>query len=156
MGNIVKFEGTFKWARTKNLDKFGKWSVQFYPKDDATRKAIKAVGFRVSLKEDDSDTEPNGMYYSFSRKSKAAWGDLEAPYVLDPSGDPITQNVGNGSKGWIVLDVYEYKGGVDEKGLPYTGGKAARWEGLEVTDLVIYERPTEDRPVAAAQNEIPF
>jgi len=136
MANIVKFHGKLKWVKTKNLDKYGKWGVQLYP-DDATRKAIKALGIRLTLKEDDED----GFYYNFNRRGKAKWGDLEAPYVLDENGTPTDEAIANGSEGWVVLDVYEYKAGRDANGNDYDAGKAARWEGLEMTKLIPYVKP---------------
>lgn len=156
MANLVKFEGTFKWARTKRLDKYGKWAVQFYPKDKEVSKAIKALGARVSLKVDESDDEPNGNYYAFSRRQKAKWGDLEAPFVRTVDGTDITENVGNGSKGFVVLDVYDYNGGVDAAGNHYDGGRAVRWEGLEITDLVVYNRPPSEDAPAPSKIEAPF
>lgn len=165
MANIVKFHGKLKWAKTKFLDKYGKWGVQFYP-DDATRKQIKALGIRLVLKEDEED----GFYYNFSRKQKASWGELAAPFVRDENGTLIPDvAIANGSEGWVVLDVYEYRAGVDATGNPYDAGKAARWEGLELTKLIPYQKPTadEDTPEAptlppkkaksaVGDDEIPF
>lgn len=125
-------EGTFYWVRNNDLDKFGNWSVTHYPTPEAMKviQKLKGEGLKKSIKRDEK-----GDFISWSRRPKTIIKDKEVifgpPGVWEEDGvTPIKGIVGNGSKGSIRLEVYHY-------GRPVA--KAARWEALKISDLVVYD-----------------
>lgn len=146
MPNYVFFEGTVKWVKARTPDKFNKYTIDLYP-DAETRKAIKATGARLSLKEGE-----DGFYYTFRRATELGGRTLSPPTVVDADGAEFDGNIGNGSKAIVKLELYEYKGGVGDDGKPYNGGKALRWEGIKILELVEYKKPEGDE-VASTFND---
>lgn len=92
------FSGKAAWLNTKP-DKWGKFTLCFYPADAETRKAIKDLGLRNQLNEDDGKKSGvEGFFYRF----KSPGG----PFVLtDEAGEPITSMIGNGSDITMKLEV---------------------------------------------------
>lgn len=140
-----EFEGSFKWVRKDTPNKWGKYSLSFYPKDAAVRKAVKETGIRNSVKEDD-----DGFYYDLRS---------DRPYpVVDASGDEISVLVGNGSSGGITLTVETFQSA--QYGLVTRSNVAE----VCITNLIPYERPAQeddnppaqDTPVETKKGKRPF
>lgn len=91
------FTGKFKWAKLQSPDqKYSTYSLQFYPKSDEDRRAIKATGTKCNAKEDD-----DGWFYTFRNPEK--------PEVIDNKGEVVTALVGNGSEGSIKILVESFE-----------------------------------------------
>lgn len=136
------FEGKLKWPFLTTLNKFAKHSVNFYPKDDDTMKAIAALKIKTKLSMDD-----DGGHFIFRRDPEQVnnFGKTRGPViVVDEAGNPVEGLIGNGSEGVIKLEVYDYNH-------PKFGkGKAARLEAVKITKLIPYERKqVEDEQPAA-------
>ena len=136
------FQGTGKWVTTKGKD-FGdgkgpKWLLSFYPKDKATREAVKATGIRNKPQ---IDAETDEVYFIL-RNTKEPYG------IVNADGSPVTVMVGNGSDLEITLEVEKFKS--------LTYGDSARSQLLlvKVLNLIPYVPAT---PVVetTAQVEIP-
>lgn len=114
------FTGKVKWAQVLKPNKFDKYSLQFYPSEE-DRRAIKATGTRVGIKEDE-----DGFFYTFRRDptSKFSGG---APTVTGNNGKLI----GNGSVCEIELEIYDFKNDFGE-------GKGTRLNSVKVLELVEY------------------
>ena len=129
--------GKAKWVRAKNPDpKFGKWNMTLYPYDEDLKKfkALQDEGVLTRLKKDD-----DGYYFQISRPvnkmMKGVLIQFTAPKVIDKDGVVIEDGagVGNGSDVTVKVQVYSYP-------KPTGGwGKAIRWEGLKVNNLVPYK-----------------
>jgi hypothetical protein len=139
-----EFTGTVKWLKTRP-DKYDNYSLQFYPETAAVRKEIKATGFKGNIKED----EDGNFFYTFRRKSKD--GVFDVVY----NGEDFDGLVGNGSRVVVGLDVYDFKEGVDSKGVKYAGGFGSRVKYVRVLDLVEYVRPEADAPAPAPEAPAP-
>lgn len=159
----IYVSGILEWAQVKTPNKFGNWSVNVYA-DKAQRKALKEMGLRANPKEGNEEYG-DGWFLTFRRPTTATWKGvltpLEPPKVVTADGQPFDGLIGNGSKGAVKLEVYEYKGGTDANGMAYQGGKAARLVGVRIDELVEYVRPTENEtststPAALAVGGIPF
>lgn len=121
------FSGKIAWAFVSKPNSYGKFSLNFYPKDGEDRKAVKATGIRNGIKEDDgSKSGVEGFFYVF--RSDAA------PSVTDSNGDPVTVLVGNGSEADITISV--------EKFMTKDYGEVTRSKLVSVvlTTLIPYEK----------------
>lgn len=133
----VLLKGKFKYMKHLRPDpKYpDKWSTLIYPDEEslAKIKELKKQGVQNHLKMDD-----DGWYINFARPIKRTWLGKEeamtAPRVIDKSGAPVMQFVGNGSDGILELDVYPHK--TDRPGV-YK--KAARWYGARIDNLIPYD-----------------
>ena len=133
---FVNLEGMFKWTRhtTPEIDLNGDkvWRTTFYPKPESMEKinALKAEGLKNTIRKDD-----DGYHLRFGRpvvkKSRAGKVmTFDAPEVVDMNNQPITELLGNGTTGILVLEVYAH-------GTPGGGSaKAARFAGIKVDNLV--------------------
>lgn len=156
------FPGIAKWARVHTPNKFNNYQLSLYV-DTATRKAVKASGYRGKLNEDD-----DGFYYNFRRPhTKVFKGKEEVlgpPTITGPDGKPLTDFIGNGSEVEVVVEIYEFNS-------PQHGsGKGSRIKEVKVTKLVPYVKQSEEtaeeeeevveskaKPKAkAAREDIPF
>lgn len=120
----IDFEGTASWCFLRKTDKFGHYSLNFYPKDDETRKALKSAGLRNGIKED----KDGKFYYKLRRKA-----DKGMPRLINADGTEYKGLVGNGSKVLVLMEIYDYDN--EEFG----AGKGGRIEAVKVLDLVKYE-----------------
>ena len=80
------FEGKVKWCKVYpgQVNKWGRLTLNFYPKDTKTRTAIRDLGLRNGLNEDE-----DGFFYTFSKKLD----DKMHPHpiiVVDADGKPAT------------------------------------------------------------------
>lgn len=92
------FSGKAAWLNTKP-DKWGKYTVCFYPKDAEVRKSIKALGLRNTINEDDGEKSGvEGLFYRFKT-------DGHPFLVVDTSGNRLADKVGNGSEVDLALEV---------------------------------------------------
>lgn len=132
------FTGMTKWAKVYKPDeKYGKYSLNFYPKDDADRKAIKATGIKNNTKEDD-----DGFYYVFRSE--------KAPTVVDNKGEEFDQIIGNGSTITVKLGVESFTSA--------KWGKVVRSTllGVKVEELVEYVPDNRDDDEASETPKMPF
>jgi len=137
---FVYLQGKCRWAKYKSLNKYGTWSVDFFPNEEA-RKVLNEL----------KETEPgilnawkpsdDGEFMSFNRQpQRLIQGKLVGqapPLVVDKSGVPLDGDtqVGNDSDITLKLEVYTYRNGK---------GRAARWVSMQVDNLVPYT-PVKDR-----------
>lgn len=137
MTDKVILEGTFKWTRTTTPDPvYDCWSTAFYPSPDSLIQVmdLQSQGVKNTIKKDE-----DGYFVSYRRPTKKQVKGkpdivFEAPKVTlngGPIGDKL---IGNGSKGKLILEVYQHS--------TPTGGKAkaARLFGIDITELVEYKR----------------
>ena len=130
------FSGTVKWAKVYRPDKFGNFTIDFYPKDKEVRKAIKDTGIRNRLYEDDE----GNFFYRFRRaerkenKKTKEMMEFGPPKVLDSDGEPMTDLIGNGSEITVKISVYDFSS--PEHGT----GKGHRLEEVMVENLVEYKK----------------
>lgn len=135
----VVYTGKVKYAQVYpgQVNKFGKNSVEFYPIDDATRRAIQALKTRNALKEDQ-----DGFHFTFTKNPK----DTRNPpiVVIDEAGNPITESIGNGSKVELTLQTYTWDDRVNnDTGEVISAGTGARIVRVRVLELVPYQRRVE-------------
>lgn len=128
-------EGMFNWMKYLHLNKYGNWSVQFYPKPPSLDKINEWIkeGAKNQLKKDD-----DGYYTTFTRRpSKYV---VTPPEVIDKDRKPIPIGVGNGSTGILKIEKYWYNIG----GVPGAGkAPGLRWTGAKVLELVPWD-PNKD------------
>lgn len=140
-------EGTFYWTKIvdpeetpfkdKNGDFKWVWKTMFRPNAESLMKVmdLQSKGVKNMLKKDEL-----GYYTNFNRPVKDSRGkSLQPPKAYKADGTtPLTESIGNGSKGKLVLELYEHK--------TPTGGKAsaARLYSLTITELVVYSGSSDD------------
>ena len=128
------FSGKAKYFMFRNQSKYGDFRMNFFPADDATRKAVKATGTKCGVKEDDGARGgPDGFFYTFVNKDNN----------LIVEGVPEGALVGNGSDVTITISVEQFVS-------PKFGPTArTRLEKVVVTNLIPYEKPVETSEVPA-------
>lgn len=143
--SFEKFEGSFDWTRVHTPEKspFTKpgepekfnWKTKFRPKDQENLMKLmdlQAKGVKNKLGKDDT-----GYFMNFNRpteiKSRGGVVKLDPPKVYQADGvTPLEDFIGNGSKGFLTLEVEEYTNKAGK-------GCTARLDSICVTDLVKYE-----------------
>lgn len=127
-------KGKLKWCQTTKPDQFGNWKATIYPDTESLEKIrdLQAKGLKNVLGKDEE-----GYHITFRRpQNKKVRGELRAytaPIVLRADGSVCADLVGNGSDGYIKLEVYDYKNPTTGKML-----KAARLVSIRVDNLVPY------------------
>ena len=139
----VIITGKVNWARVREdqVDQYGKLSVDFYPQDTATRKAIQGLGLKNSLKESEY-----GFYFKFSKKFDDQFSPGPIPVYMN--GEIFNDAIGNQSTVEIVLEIYKWKERTVQKAdgpehVP--AGTGARIVSITVLKLNKYERPQAER-----------
>lgn len=138
---VITVRGKVKYVHVVNFDKFGSWSLVLYPDTDSLNiiRDLQAEGIKNVIKKD----EENQYFVKFRRDpTKKIKGKIIAyapPKVVDAEGLPMDgSKIGWGSDAIVKLDVYTH-------GTPAGGtAKAARLEGLKITNLVLYEPDRSD------------
>lgn len=121
------FNGTLRWAFTKRLNKYGKFSVDFYPQDDKIRTAIKGLGAtRLTLKEGD-----NGFYYTFRLDPASKYAPKEV-LVQYNDGQKYDGIIGDGTTADITVEAYDYDNSFGK-------GRGIRLLKIEIIRLVEYK-----------------
>ena len=125
----------FHWANlTKSHSPFGTevWDVQIRTTNDDTAKELSDLG--VAVKKHDE-----GYFFAnVKRKTVTSKGDKNTPVmVVDANKQPVTEEMGNGSKGHIKLFSYEYS-------TAGRSGVAAQLSAIQVVDFVEYKRGGDD------------
>lgn len=140
MTEKVKLTGRVKWTNrlfnpdVNPTDGKASWSVDFYPDNQDILFTFQAQGMKNTIRKDD-----DGMHAIYRRPTeKMMRGELvkfDPPKVTGPDGKAWDQNVmiGNGSKATVDLHIYEHNTPTGRK------AKAARLEGVQITELVPYE-----------------
>lgn len=161
MNTYEKLTGEFWWVKGDSPEEgpaqFNKpgqppkfaWKIQFRPNAESVMKIIdlQAKGVKNQLKKTE---DGKGYLINFSRpteipKKFGAPTKLNAPTIFGADGKtPLNEQVGNGSKGDITLELYEHK-------TPTGKAHAARWFSLTVTDLVPYGAKMDQTPTAGWQ-----
>jgi hypothetical protein len=134
-----RFTGPVRWAKVHTPDK-------------------KYEHYGLEIKIDASAYENTGLsggpskdgegYYSFRRKPDSlVWKNKQQvpagkPLVLDASGAPTDQLIGNGSVCTIEITVFDY----DNK---FGKGKGHRLEAVRIDELVEYVPPVQDDSLGA-------
>jgi hypothetical protein len=121
------FQGIAKWAKVYRPDpEYDNYKINVYL-DDASKLLFQAAGTQLTPKSDD-----DGEYVTFRRdhakmikKELVTFG---PPKVVDVDGHLLTENIGNGSKVVVKVQVYEGK-----------KGKGHRLEAVQVVDLIVYD-----------------
>lgn len=139
------FSGPCRWAKVHQPDKmYDKYSIDVQLSGDELE-TFKAIKLRNTVKEDGWVTfrrDPKHTVYINGEKVPAG-----PPKVLDASGRPLADLVGNGSLVTIRITVYSYNNS-------YGKGKGSRLESIVVNKLEKYEGRTEDN--AAASSPVPL
>lgn len=133
---IITVSGKVKYVHVVNFDKFGSWSLVLYPDPDSLNviRDLQSEGIKNVIKKD----EENQYFVKFRRdptkKMKNKVIAFAPPKVVGPDNQPMDgTKIGWGSDAIVKLDVYVH-------GTPAGGtAKAARLEGLKITNLVPYE-----------------
>jgi uncharacterized protein YcgL (UPF0745 family) len=145
---LVDFRGKVRYVQAVNLNKFGKWSIQFYPDNESLEalRKLQAQGIKNVMKIDD-----DGYHLQISRPpqvefQKGVITPLTAPKVRDKDKNPLDgRTVGDSSDCIVTCEVYTHR-------VPNTDkrAKAMRFYGLTVLELVPREVPEEkeDEPTA--------
>jgi len=133
-------KGKFKWANLVKPDKFGNWKIVLYPDNEGLDKIreLQAKGLKNVIGKDD-----DGYYVTFRRpENKKVAGELRGftpPLVLREDGSVCTDLVGNGSDGYVKIEVYDYKPPIGQP------AKAARLVSVRVDNLVPYTKDSFDK-----------
>lgn len=145
MANVFKgtefifIKGKLSWVRVVNPNQFGDWSSTIHPDAESLEviRELQAEGLMNKLKKDG-----DGYFIQFKcplkKEFKGVVKSFSPPTVVDADGQPFDgTKIGNGSDGYLKLEVYRYK--------PKTGGTgvAARLVGVRVDNLVPFE-PSRD------------
>lgn len=94
----IKVAGEFQWANTARVnDMSGKYQIDVCNLSEAAVKAIEETGGAVRNRED----KPEKGFF-FTAKSN-----YEIP-VVDTAGNEIKEQIGNGSKGHIIIQPYPW------------------------------------------------
>lgn len=94
----IKVAGEFQWANTARVnDMSGKYQIDVCNLSEAAVKAIEETGGAVRSRED----KPEKGFF-FTAKSN-----YEIP-VVDTAGNEIKEQIGNGSKGHIIIQPYPW------------------------------------------------
>jgi len=150
---IMELKGKFMYCRVVELNKYGKWSLDFYPDPESLEKLrrLQAEGIKNVIKLDD-----DGQYHvQISRPptielQKGQMQSVTPVKVRDKDKQPLPDNIriGNGSEGKVAVEVYTHRVPNSEK-----RAKAMRLYGVEVENLVPFEVTVEgfDAESEAAQ-----
>jgi hypothetical protein len=131
---LQKFTGKVTWVRMVQLNKYDKWSLNFYPDRESLDRIrdLQAEGIKNVVKKDD-----DGYFLQISRPStvefrKGVKTPVTQPRVTHSDGRSMEDvAIGNMSSGVVTCEVYSHAVPNSEK-----RAKAMRLYGLEVTDLV--------------------
>ena len=131
----VFLKGKLKWVQTQQPDQFGNWKATLYPDQESLEiiRNLQAKGLKNVLGKDE-----DGYHVTFRRpQNKKVRGEIRgfsAPVVLRADGSICTELVGNGSDGYVKVEVYDYKPPVGQS------AKAARLVSLRIDNLVPFEK----------------
>ncbi len=139
MSNFVTLSGELWYARTgtPETDPWGNtnYKVTLYPDKESLSLImdLQSQGIKNTLKKDDKGYFVNYKRHDVKVSSKGKKMEFGPPKVINADGTPLTEFIGNGSKGAVKLEIYEYA---------FQGrkSKAARLEGIKVDTLVPYEK----------------
>lgn len=147
--------GEFYWAKVYegHEDEYNgvqKYKITVVP-DDKGWNEFKKAGLRLKVKPSSSDANDKSVTFSRQKEGKP-WvsedGETRilgggAPRVFDSDGNILDENtlIGNGSKGAVLVEVYDTK-----------MGKGHRLEAIKVYDLVPYTKSLDTDPFAAFES----
>lgn len=146
--SFVTLKGELWYARTDTpeTDPWGNtnYKVTLYPDKESLSNImeLQTQGIKNNLKKDDK-----GYYITYKRphekKMKGKNVELGQPRVLNADGTSLSDFIGNGSKGEVKLEIYEYA---------FQGrkSKAARLDSIKVNELIPYEGTSTAAPTVAS------
>jgi len=136
---------TLNWVFTSKLDRFDKYSVQVEMTKDQVP-AFSSLGVKINPARDGSDK----FVCNLSRKPANSKGIPKSVTVVDKAGMPLKEIVANGSKGYVIIEEYDYEHPTTKK---MTHG--CNLIGIQVTELVKYEmqEPTFDVVGTMSENK---
>lgn len=139
LSELINFTGKVRYVQAVDPNKFGKWSIQFYPDANSLEhlRELQAQGIKNQMKKDE-----DGYNIQISRPvsiefSKGVATPVLPPKVRNKDKQPIDgRSVGDGSDVIVTVELYTYK-------IPQSQqrGKAIRFYGLTVNELVPKEIP---------------
>ena len=119
----------FHWANViKPVSPFGaeQWDVQIRTVD--LKKAAELTELGINMKKHDEGY----LYANVKRKTKTNKGEAQKPpIVIDANMQPLSDSIGNGSKGHIKVFSYEYN-------VQGRSGRSAMLSAIQVIDLIPY------------------
>lgn len=145
---LINFKGKVRFVQAVDPNKFGKWSIQFYPDNESLEhlRDLQAQGIKNQMKKDEE-----GYNIQISRPlsiefQKGVATPVTPPKVRDKDKQPIDgRSVGDGSDVIVTVELYTYKIPQSER-----RGKAIRFYGLTVQELVPKDIPEPTPDVAEA------
>lgn len=125
--SIKYLNGTIKWHKNKELDKYGKRTLDLYMDEDNWAK-YRTMDLALKVRQNEETAE---HFVTLSRKkigygAKGAEFELGPWSVVDKADVPYDGEVWNGSKVMVKIDVYYSK---------TSGSNVARVEGVRVEEL---------------------
>lgn len=135
---LIDFKGTVSWVQAVDLNKYGKWSIRFYPDTEGLEsiRELQARGIKNIMKKDKD--EDGGRYYvQISRPpqvefSKGVFTPVTPPKIRDKNKQPMDgREIGDGSDVIVTCEKYGYT-------VPQSKqkGTAIRFYGLTVLNLI--------------------
>lgn len=128
MSGTFYFQGTARWAKVHKPDsKYNKYSVDLYM-DEPSWSSFRKSGLQLKVREDD-----NGKFVKFSLAASRLVKDevIKAkPEVYDADNNPMTKDIGNGSKVTIKVEVFDT-----------ANGPGHRLVAIRADELVEYDDP---------------
>lgn len=140
----VYLSGKAKWAKVYKPDeKYRNWTINVYLNPDSV-KAYQASGMSMAYKEDD-----DGKFITFRRPEakliKNEMVKFAPPKVVNKDGEPISDNIGNGSDVTVKVLVYDT-----------VKGPGHRLEAVRVDKLVEYAKRDAGAGGAQELTGVPF
>src|ERR1700761_3013031 len=128
---LMKFKGKIEWAQIYDLNKFGKWSIEFYP-DDESLERLRELQLKNTFKKSEE-----GYHLQISRPpviefTKGVETMVTPVKTRMKDGSEVPGRIGDGSDCEIACEVYQYKVPNSER-----RAKAMRLYGVEVENLTV-------------------
>jgi hypothetical protein len=130
---LIDLKGKVTWVQVGNLNRFGKWSLNFYPDETSLNRfrELQLDGLRNQLKKDDT-----GLFFQISRPpeiefSKGVKTPVSPVKVRDKDKQPLEEAIGDGSDVVVTCELYSFR-------VPNTEKRAValRLYGITVETLV--------------------
>ena len=127
------FSGTFKWAQnlTRLDEKFESYKVNLIL-DEESRIMFDESGMQNQIKADKEGDETVTLRRRHQQLLGKELKTFGPPKVVDKDGVPVTESIGNGTKGIAKVAVFNTRNGMGH-----------RLESVMVTDLVVFEGSSE-------------
>lgn len=132
MTEKIKINATIEWANLSEPNSMsGKFQVDLCNLSDSAVEGLSEMGIEARYRED----KPEKGHYITCKSARPI-------KATDTEGKSVNEKVGNGSKATAIVGFYEWE-------FKKKKGVSPSLQKLVITDLVIYEDPTEDELEAA-------